>query len=439
MRRRPPGLRLPLAILLHLAIILQPTPSQSKGLCGDRAAVAVVRQNQTGARDALCLCEPGTRCEMLSSNSEAPTRTLCVNLAANAIIEPRQVLSLTPREGFDRHACADCRCTPLSTPLILPPVAPVLEKRAHSRNVRFVFFAGLEGTGHHRWSAVRKRMLHETPELVNFTLTTAGTTFEGASWNWTAQTGFHLYHTNRDNDSQPRPTLLQDIAEAQSSLLALAARAPAQALYWLNAWHETMSYPGYKGPLRPYQHPDLLLLARIAESVGADLRIVLMLRDPAELWISAARRFFPEAVDRRLNVRVYSSMMDDLMTMMSMLDPRFIVCEDVDSPSHGSADGVASITTFLHPQMHPNASRILASLHEPPHIEISTGDLLRDQPDLSPILEELRAKHILMLQRCQKAAEARFLHHQMVQQQRQQLHRQQDATGRKPTFEESDG
>lgn len=326
------------------------------------------------------------------------------------------------RDAFDPAACPDCACLrPASTddssgtladpPAVTELLWPLpafdaetggLRKRAFSRT-RYAFWIGLEGTGHHRWAAAWTDM-HKRGSLYNLTLTPKDTAYSQATWVATSR-GLHLYH---EPVAETRPSLLQNLHGVQRSLVTMANRSPLDALFWLNCAGETMSYPAYRGAHRPYQYPDVLLLAQAAESVGADLRIVVMLRDPAELVESSTSRFFSSQKDAdevRVNVRLYTMMLDVIIAAMSVLDPRFFVCEDVDNPNHGTLTGVEPLLHHLHPELLTRgADALLAGMHREPHVAES-GAAFQDMfPDLGPVLALLRSKTQRLRHLCHRGA-----------------------------------
>lgn len=89
-----------------------------------------------------------------------------------------------------------------------------------------------------------------------------------------------------------------------------------------------MSYPNFGGSLKPVRHPDVALLATLAEDAGVDLRVVAIIRDPVKVMVSTTvnRHFNGFA----LQVRI---LRDNQMVMLQQLreiDPRFFVCHDYD-------------------------------------------------------------------------------------------------------------
>jgi hypothetical protein len=66
----------------------------------------------------------------------------------------------------------------------------------------------------------------------------------------------------------------------------------------LNPANETLQtsqtsqrYPNFNGPNKPLQHPDLVLLAKVAEHADIDLRIVYLRRDALDLLRSDLGRW----------------------------------------------------------------------------------------------------------------------------------------------------
>mmetsp|Transcript_11714 Transcript_11714/g.13552 ORF Transcript_11714/g.13552 Transcript_11714/m.13552 type:complete len:216 (-) Transcript_11714:1598-2245(-) len=96
-----------------------------------------------------------------------------------------------------------------------------------------------------------------------------------------------------------------------------------------NVWSiGEMSYPNYLSDCRNQSIPDVRLFAELFETLGYDFRVVVLLRDVAELLHSNFRRGFSGFRE----LPMYTSILEDDMieSQLMRLDPRFYRCLDYD-------------------------------------------------------------------------------------------------------------
>lgn len=89
-----------------------------------------------------------------------------------------------------------------------------------------------------------------------------------------------------------------------------------------------MSYPNFGGSLKPIRHPDVALLAQLAEAAGVDLRVVVIIRDPVKVMVSTTvNRHFNSFA---LQVRILRDNQMVLLQQLREIDPQFRVCHNYD-------------------------------------------------------------------------------------------------------------
>ena len=205
----------------------------------------------------------------------------------------------------------------------------LLPKRNVSQNCRFVFFAGIEGTGHHYWQGL---LTHLHP----FT-------------NWSDNLSAELYNSGHKVGffSTYNETLRSIHASRVMQLMTDADRSVREqggGIVPLNVLCKRisgmMSYPNLLGANRALQNPDVRALANLAELAGVDLRIVLLVRHPASVVRSGLRRGY-EKSGLIHAIKMYTSTLSLLSSQLSLLDPSFIACWRYEAPTAGISDLVS--------------------------------------------------------------------------------------------------
>ena len=205
----------------------------------------------------------------------------------------------------------------------------LLPKRIVSQNSRFIFFAGIEGTGHHYWHDL---LTHLHP----FT-------------NWSSNLSAELYNSgHRVGFFSTYNETLRSIHATQVMQLMRDAdqnvREQGGGIVPLNVLCERisgmMSYPNLLGIDRALQNPDVRALANLAERAGVDLRIVLLVRHPASVVHSGLKRGF-EKKGLMHAIKTYTSTLSLLNAQLSLLDPSFIACWRYEAPTAGISDLVS--------------------------------------------------------------------------------------------------
>eukprot|EP00438_Fugacium_kawagutii_P022804 Skav204862 [mRNA] locus=scaffold2222:54031:56790:+ [translate_table: standard] len=211
----------------------------------------------------------------------------------------------------------------------------ILPKRIFSDTCRFVFFAGLEGTGHKYWSTVLGTLNPSTQWGCPLSKQLYDGAHKGGYWS--------TYQDSTRSSSATR--IKQLMTDANRSLSNHSIVALNVACYEGSGM---MSYPNWGGPSRAIQVPDVRALAHLAEDAGFDLRIVLMLRDPQKVVNSGLRRKYEG--DFLHAIKRYTSTLAFLRVQLDLLDPSFIKCWMYETPTAGISD----LLTFMGSRHDPN-------------------------------------------------------------------------------------
>jgi len=213
----------------------------------------------------------------------------------------------------------------------------VVKKDAVSSKVRFVFFAGLEGSGHHGVNSAYKEcgVMCASAKAVAQELLAGGDQPHGA------------FVYGRQTDEQIRSHRAAAI-DAFRRVEAEHGSGPAR-LVFLNAAPPLlgdgtgeMSYPNYSGSDKALHNPDVTVLARLAEDAGVDLRVVVLRRGAEDILRSTTmhRHFCSEAHE----AAVLAESAAYLAAQLRMLDPAFVECVTIDALFR---DGVRALDALL--------------------------------------------------------------------------------------------
>lgn len=214
--------------------------------------------------------------------------------------------------------------------------APILTKKTVSGTSRFVFFAGIEGTGHHVWQKL-------LPSLQPF-----------ENWSNALSTALYDFPHKVGFFSSYDAAVRAKAAVTVGQLLTDADRHVSKqggGIVPLNVLCENksgmISFPNFLGPDRVIQNPDIHALATLAEDVRVDLRIVLLIRNPESVVRSAMRRHFePDAMHA---IKKYTMSLALLSAQLNLVDPSFIACWRYEMPTQGITD----LLSFMGSRQHP--------------------------------------------------------------------------------------
>lgn len=170
---------------------------------------------------------------------------------------------------------------------------------------RHVYAVGLEHSGHHLWhDGIFPAVTTASSERLSRALFLADESDPGAAWA-----------PCPDPWSLDRPRLVSELKAAFEADRASADRAGG-------AWPKPRALRGCSFPCLLARNPDVTLVAEAAEAARADLRIVVMVRDPLELVSSCSEGCGITPA----RVSMYARACRVLQAQLRSLDPAFLTC-----------------------------------------------------------------------------------------------------------------
>lgn len=192
-------------------------------------------------------------------------------------------------------------------------------RRSPTNNfARFVFFAGLGGTGHHGWQMVMQKSA-------------------ACKMHWKIDATLRdLWYGNDDTSDANYKSLVTQMRDVTQ----LHINRSASQLYCLNVLSggSMLSYPDKNSKL---YHPDLVSLSRAAVEAAADLRVIVLHRDPAPMLVSLSinRKLLPLA----LEAQQMANQAAILYSQLSTIDPNYFLC----APFGGTVARADQISDFI--------------------------------------------------------------------------------------------
>ena len=181
---------------------------------------------------------------------------------------------------------------------------------AAADSVKFLFFAGIEGTGHHAWANVWRHnglraMKNATVAVQDIISHEDDTSDDNETIYVTSkrlQSALFACHTGRNVFNPQTAGDLEEairVVEDEVSTFASQLKNKRVVVVINTARGRMMSYPfggtynrGETWQNVAIQMPDMEFLARVIDDVRGDLRVVVLLRDPALVVSSGIRRGF---------------------------------------------------------------------------------------------------------------------------------------------------
>lgn len=141
-----------------------------------------------------------------------------------------------------------------------------------------LFFAGLEGTGHHLWS-IASQLAMEKGELVP-ACDLSKALYEKADGKtlWQAYNLDEYQHAKKKVSRRLEELVKSDDGQGKVYLGNLMHQIPL-----CQAKAGMMSYPNFSGRYKTVTRPNLVTLAAMCEQAGIDLRVIFLSRDPRNI------------------------------------------------------------------------------------------------------------------------------------------------------------
>lgn len=140
-------------------------------------------------------------------------------------------------------------------------------KTVVSSKLRLLFWAGVEGTGHHYMQSVLD-YFGATNNIISHDV--INVKYYRTTRLWETTSSYNIYLEEARKDMQRLAALAEDI-NSPPSIATLDI---------------TPSYPFGKGGTKPLKYVDLRMLAELAEGEGVDLRIIYLKRSAHDLLVA---------------------------------------------------------------------------------------------------------------------------------------------------------
>ena len=192
-------------------------------------------------------------------------------------------------------------------------VGNIIKKTIFSKTNRVFFAAGLEGTGHHAFSTMLR---HITCDVCSCSVNLSLALMNGIDGNG-------LFWTNDNRDIQDKLNIaLHFMAQFIPGVSSINNRSSNSNSPDIGQLHVIgldcvreagmLSYPNYGHErFKVFDHPDVTVLASMAEHLKLDFRVLVLLRDASDVLVSTVdRRQFSngiQSVDHKCGGAVYTA------------------------------------------------------------------------------------------------------------------------------------
>jgi hypothetical protein len=208
---------------------------------------------------------------------------------------------------------------------------------------RLLFFAGLEGTGHHGFHAMfDKCILFPGDHACIYEKKLSELLFKSAH-----RTGLFF----GEDTKRTGANVMRVFDELKKRKEEYAKHTHFFGLSMDSTQSGMMSYPNFNGGTKPVNYPDIVMLAALMESLRIDFRIGVLIRDAQDLMISVMKRGFQGTTGRLTEARIMVDNAAALLAQMELLDPRFIRCFEYEKMANLTTEQKGSIAEFLSPSV----------------------------------------------------------------------------------------
>ena len=208
---------------------------------------------------------------------------------------------------------------PLADPLFLPPV---VEKKVFSSAVRFVFVAGLEGTGHHGVGHLLQGVRVYTEVGVWYRQVQVDEWLNTFGWKMMKEVNIIAWERYKRQLQQRLKWRVEQYSQNGEPLPIFVINTVQDCIGGMQ------SYPNTDLPDKTTLHPQLASLATMMEESGADLRVIALARTPGSSLASAVKRDHGVSLVGKENAflylaRVARANLAALDLDIAAIDPRF--------------------------------------------------------------------------------------------------------------------
>ena len=232
----------------------------------------------------------------------------------------------------------------VSKMISLNPPDGIVHKRTFSDQSRILFVAGLEGTGHHGVQAMIKVCVKTSEKLCEAIEDVTHVFQEARGKSDTIfglfgveETGYNAVHI------MAAYLKMKDYAVKNERKLYIISLE-------LIKDSGMMSYPNYGGPNKSLNHPDIAVMAALAEMAGMDFRVLVLQRNARDILRSVTSSSYGGAAEPKILVDNAAA----LYSQMEQLDPRFYFCLPYEKMGNMTDSEQSGFVHFLHPTILPS-------------------------------------------------------------------------------------
>lgn len=223
---------------------------------------------------------------------------------------------------------------------------PIIEKKSFNENLRLLFVAGIEGTGHHAISSMLKECVKKDPH----------------SCKNARDLSFDLFtHVTKDDNyglfaSEHGADVDKDLVKVRQELKTISSSSET-ALYFLGLCDDAtagmLSYPNFSGENKALNHPDVVLLTKMSEEVNIDFRIIVLLRDAVSILksvFSSKKNYLGGIKGPEPRILIDNTAV--LYSQLTLIDSKFFQCMNYDDfikLRRGDNELKEKLVNFVHP------------------------------------------------------------------------------------------
>ena len=221
------------------------------------------------------------------------------------------------------------------------PASDIIPKAITNSKSRLLFVAGLEGTGHHALNAMFENCLAAKHCEVHAPLTQILMQFD--------PTKTMVHGLFGAGDVKHNALQLQQAYDQMKTIAAYGENNLYLVGLCFVKRSAMLSYPNYNGINKALDHPDISVLAALAELAGVDFRVLVLQRDASEILASTARRGIGGLEEPKILLDNAAA----LHAQLQLLDHRFFQCLHYQDIGNLTATQQSELGDFLHPTLIP--------------------------------------------------------------------------------------
>mmetsp|Transcript_21987 Transcript_21987/g.31583 ORF Transcript_21987/g.31583 Transcript_21987/m.31583 type:complete len:323 (-) Transcript_21987:225-1193(-) len=229
-----------------------------------------------------------------------------------------------------------------------------VKKTIYNSKTRVMFVAGLEGTGHHGLSEMF-RACNKLPSSIctpnskiayNMEQCPEGILVEHQQ---TAEVDCKGLFSGNDAPSAYKyiTGIVNELKRIKSTDTTVRLHVVGLQLGQEYSKYAMLSYPNFNFDSKALSHPDVFVMAKLAESAGIDFRIIVMLRGSEAILVSTISRGF--GFNQEPMVLVDNAAV--LYSQLKLIDRRFFFCLEYEKIPTLTKKEKDELRMFLHPKL----------------------------------------------------------------------------------------